>query len=539
MTIDVKPQDLQAVGPDPRPASPAQGTGARPEAPAQPAAPPRPPQPVAAPNAAKPAAPPPVAAKPGPPPAAKPPAPAAAKPAAAPAAAKPAVAPAPAAARPAPAPAAKPPVPAPAKPAPAPARPVPAPAAKVVSPPTPAVPMAHDLLKLDAAELLTKQRNAFLLRVFLFVIFPTLAATFYCFVYAAPRYVSEFQVMYVPTTPSGAAAAASSALGSLIGGSSTTDFNRVIGTYIISPAALEIADKKLDIRKQYSDPKVDWLDRMPADASAEKFLNYFHNRVVYWEQTGGFVTVDVEGFTPKQAQDTANALLKAADDMVAKVNMRPLLDQVEFTKREKDNYREALQVATDKVTEFREQHNDYSFTTAVQGLDTIVTGLNGQLAQVRSQLAYQRRFMGANAPTTQALEGQISAIEGQIRAEQDRLASPTGQLGAASSAGTARGGPPPRGSMPYSQVMAKFLDLSQSQDFALKAYTTAEAAYEAAKLAAAAQPAYAITFVPPNLPEHATSPAPLTLIPTTFLIALVVYSMGSLLVAMARDQTGS
>jgi capsular polysaccharide transport system permease protein len=512
MTIDVKPQDVTAAAKPPAPA----------QAPAK-----------AAPAQAAPA----VAAKPAAPaPAKVAPAPAAtavvAKPAA-PAPAKPGAQP------PARQPPAKPVVQAPAKAPPAPA--------KVIAPlAEPLVPLAHDLLKLDAVRLLRAQRNSFFLRVFFFVILPTLASVYYVYNYATPRYVSEFQVMYVPTaTHASSSSSASSLLGGLLGGNPTIDYNRAIGTYILSPAALDIADKKLGLRAQYSSSSIDWLDRMPANASDETFLNYFQRRVNYWEQTGGFVTVDVEGFSQKAAQDLANTLVAAADEMVAKINMRPLLDQVEFTRKEKENYRKALETASDAVTVFREEHNDYDFTAVVAGLDTIVSNLKLQLAQARSQLVYERKFLNSDAPTTQALQAQISAIEGQISAERNRLASPSGAGKStpaavpAPSSEVQPSAPPTHDSLPYSQVMAKYLDLVQAQEFALKSYVSAETAYEAARLAAATQPAYAVTFVPPNLPNYSTAPNPMHVIPSTFLIALFTYAVGSLLIAMARDHGGA
>jgi capsular polysaccharide transport system permease protein len=397
------------------------------------------------------------------------------------------------------------------------------------------VTLSSDVLRLDAVRLLRKQRNAFLLRVLAFVIGPTVAAALYVYVYATPRYVSEFQVVYVPTQSQSLSLSASSLIGGLLGGTSTIDYTKVIGTYIISPAALEIVDAKLDLRKKFSDPRIDWWNRMPVDASNEKFLTYFLNRVTYWEQTGGFLTVDVEGFNPADAKELAQALLDAADKMVAGMNDRPLLDMVEFTKKEKDNYEQSMNKATDVITAFREAHYDYDFTATVASLSSVVGGLQGQVAQARSELASVRGFLGDSAPSVIALKAKIAALQGQIEDEQNHLASPAATGEGVAGANAAK---PQRGGLVYSQVMADYLNLLATQQFAVSAYVYAEKAYESAKLAAAEQPAYAISFVPPNLPQYSTSPAPTQTILTTFLIALIAYSLGSLVISMARDHSG-
>ena len=71
-----------------------------------------------------------------------------------------------------------------------------------------------------------------------------------------------------------------------------------------------------------------------------------------------------------------------------------------------------------------------------------------------------------------------------------------------------------------------------------RAYVAGKQAYYLAQADAARKQAYAVSFVPPNLPQYATVPDPVRYISTTFLVSLMVYVIGSLLVGAFRDQAG-
>src|ERR1700722_1505189 len=120
-----------------------------------------------------------------------------------------------------------------------------------------------ETLKLDFAKTLERRRRTFLGRLGLFVGLPTLLATIYVYLYATPRYVSEIQVVYQSYGQS--QTQTSSGLLSLLGsGTGSLDMQRVIDSYIKSDTLLNDVDKKLNLRAHYSNPKVDWLDRLPS-----------------------------------------------------------------------------------------------------------------------------------------------------------------------------------------------------------------------------------------------------------------------------------
>lgn len=389
----------------------------------------------------------------------------------------------------------------------------------------------QEVLLLEYKGLLRAKRKAFLLKVLLFIAAPTLAVMCYAYFYATPRYVSEFQVVYNNTGSSSAA----SGLAALMGTGDTTDMTRVVSAYIASTAMLSIVDKKLNLRSEYSDAKIDWIDRMPANASDETFLKYFQRRVSVYENTGGYLTVDVESFSPQRALETARVINEAADAMVDDLNDRPRRDFVTFTHKELERFEQSLNIATMMLTRFREEHSEYNYSNVVSQLSSVVGTLQSQLAETRTQLARDKQFLSADAPSVRDLEAKIASLESQIQIERTRYGTPQNVENEVS----AKNPVDPHAThdnASYSQIMAQYADLTLAQELAKTDYAAAKQSYEAAVLALAKKTAYVVNFVPPQLPQTATRPDGKYLASTTLIATMLLYFLSTLILGLLRDQ---
>jgi capsular polysaccharide transport system permease protein len=394
---------------------------------------------------------------------------------------------------------------------------------------------AKEAMQIDIAQSARKRRVDFLLRILLWVGLPTVLAALYVYVYATPRYVSEFQLTYQTYSQPGSSSSAlggggssSSLLSSVLGiGSSSVDMSRVIASYLTSNDLVEHVDAKINLREQYGNSHIDWLDRLPSNASQEQLLAYFQKRITVEAIMGGYVIVDVEAFDRDTTKKIAQAMAASADEMVQAISDRALLDQVQLAQKELTRTQGLLLKATLDVTNFRNAHHNFDPQAAAIQLGTVVGGLESQLSSYRATLASLRTFVSDDAPAVKALRAQIDATEKEMVSENYRLAT-AAKSSADHSAGT---------SEPYSQTVADFVYLTAEQQFATDTYTSAKAALDAARTMAANKRAYVESFVAPNKPEESTEPGLKTVF-GTFLAAMVVYMIGSLLVAALRDDAG-
>ncbi len=393
---------------------------------------------------------------------------------------------------------------------------------------------AKEAVLIDLAQSVRKRRIGFLRRVALFIGLPTLLATFYVYVYASPRYVSEFQLTYQTFDQPGSSAAAMGALGgqssflsSVLGiGSSTVDMSRVLAAYLVSTDVVQRVDEKVNLREHYANSRIDWLDRLKSGASQEELLAYFQDRVTVDALMGGYVIVDVEAFDRDTARKIALAMGAAGDDMVQDISNRALKDQVRLAEKELVRTEGLLVDTTLAVTNFRNRYHNFDPQAAAVLLGGVVGGLETQLSTYRSALTTLRTFVSEDAPAVKSLRAQIQATERELADENVRLATP-------SRPSTDKDKNP----QPYSELVAEFVRLTEEQQFATDAYTSAKIALDAARTNAANKRAYVESFVRPNAPDESTLPRARTIF-GTFIISLLVYMIGTLLMSALRDDAG-
>jgi capsular polysaccharide transport system permease protein len=363
------------------------------------------------------------------------------------------------------------------------------------------------------------RRRRFFLRLGLFVGLPTLVAAIYLFLIATPRYQSEFQATY--QTYSAPQTLASGIMQSFASTSqnNTVDLGQILYQYIRSPALLEKLDHDLHLRAYYSNPKIDFFSRLDKHASFEAFLFYYQNHVSVSQGLGGYLTVDVQAFDPKFAKALAQAIVTDADAMTDQITARARSDEIKVAEDEVAREEARVERSRLALAQFQNQHGVEDPERTATQIGDIGGKLESELAAARAQLAESQRDLSPSSPIVVQLKSQISALQQQLHQEQSRLA------------GKGNG-------TPYSTLLQKYSALQVEQEFAKSAYMSAQQGLAVVRADVARKEAYLVDFAPPNAPDRPSIYFPLICTFSVFLISLVIYGFGSLVVGAFRDQAG-
>lgn len=364
-----------------------------------------------------------------------------------------------------------------------------------------------------------RRRFSFWGRIAVFVLLPTLAMFCYFVFIATPRSTVEFQVTYQTyrAPNSLAAGLAESAAGT--SSNNNIDLGTILDQYIGSAALLSKLDHELNLRAYFSNPSIDVLSRMSASASNEMFLRYFRWRVSASEGLGGYVAVQVQAFDPQFAQKLAEAVLKSCEQMMDDMTTRARRDEVQLAESEVARQEARVRAARLALTEFQNVHGDLDPNRAATQLGQIVGGLETDLANARTQLANTSPALSDTSPIVLGIKSQIASLEEQLQHERSRLAGTDSTT-------------------PYSKLLDQYSALQLDEDFAKTAYTSAQQGLSVARADAAATQNYLIVFAPPSLAQSGGLYIPLVYTITTFLGALLLFSVVSFLAGAFRDQTG-
>ena len=251
-------------------------------------------------------------------------------------------------------------------------------------------------------------------------------SAFYCFVIGRDRYTSVSEFVIQQAAPLNGAAA------SVTAGATAPQ----VLTSLVDGQYLQVYLESADIKKRlFPDPRkfeqsyqIDFPDirtGLPANSSAPKQLDFYrHQLSVAPQPLSGSVILTTSGFTPEQAFNLNNELLKQSRRFVNEVNQSIQADQNQFAKKEVKLAEISLKAAKRKLEIFRENNGNLSVLTEQAATSSFISGLESRLVDLKvEEAALRRQYRDPNAPEDAYISDQVSELEAQIREERERSVS--------------------------------------------------------------------------------------------------------------------
>ena len=347
-----------------------------------------------------------------------------------------------------------------------------------------------------------------------FVGVPVAIAAIYYGLIASDIYISEtrFAIRTADQLP------VTGLLASVFGGQSNSvpgDDSKIVQDYILSRDMLEQLDGLMGLRKHYADESIDYLSRLPPDASMEEYLSYYRDMIDVQSEGSDVSVIKARAFGPELAQQLATNLVELSEDLVNRMSDRITQDTLRFARREVDLAEARIRATSDAVTRFRNESRSIDPGEETSAVLSIVTGLEGQLATARAELFETESVMSTSSSRVQGLRNRVEALNAQVVEQRERLASDTQE--------------------DLSLLIDNYGPLVLDQGLAEQRYTSALASLELARAEAQHHQRYLITFVSPELPDQALEPDRLISVITVLAASLLVYGIGALAYASIRD----
>lgn len=349
------------------------------------------------------------------------------------------------------------------------------------------------------------------------IVLPTVLAAVYFLLIAAGQYASEFRAVIKPADPSALESGSAVASGSTMSGIILLQSNIVV-QYIKSSDIVSTLDRRLGLRARYSTDQADIFARANPDISQERLVDYWNGKVSpFFDTTTGTLSVRVKAFTPQDAQQIAEGVIAASENLVNNMAQRGRDDAVRSANNEVRLSLDRLRKARQALLDYQSRQHAVSPKEEVQNNLAMLAKLEEQRGEAQATLDFYR---GAdNAPSALVLRNRIAALNGQIGALNTRLTAAR-QAGQTAS---------------LSERLGNFDALDSEREMAEKAYDTAVTALDRAKYDAGRQATYLEVFVRPNLPQDATYPKRWEAIFLTFLAGCGLWLLGIVVYQSVRD----
>ncbi|MFN3890909.1 MAG: capsule biosynthesis protein [Beijerinckiaceae bacterium] len=337
------------------------------------------------------------------------------------------------------------------------------------------------------------------------VVVPTVSATlFYTFI-AAPRFVSESQI--IVRSASTVRLSGLDMLFRTIGLSKAVDDAYVVRDYLLSRDVIrDLAAEGVSVRDILSRPAGDRLSRFPRlwrEDSQESLYDFYRDRIDVTEDSAkGILTLRVIAFTPEDANRLAETMLRLAESMVNRMNARAQRDATESALEEVRLAQQEIAEAQAALTTFRNAEALLDPSKSSLSVIETIGQLSTDLAYAYAQLSeLQKNSPGS--PVLPSVRGRIAALEARIKAERGTAAGASDSL---------------------ASKIAAYDQLNLRRDIAEKRLASAMTSLEAARQEARRQHIYIEQVVRPNLPDESTEPRRIRSILTVLVVGLVLFA---------------
>ena len=344
---------------------------------------------------------------------------------------------------------------------------------------------------------------------------PTLAATLYYGLIAAPQYVSHTE--YIVRGVDAHHAMGLAALLNTFGVSRAADEASAIESFLQSREVLERLNSHVDLRAVYGAGAADWLSRFPRLWERDSFENLFaYTRSfldIAKDPASGVTRLEVAAFDPRSAQAIAREMLALASDMANNLNDRAQADMVESARRELEESREDVVKIQADLTTFRNQALLVDPLAFAGAMLQEIGALSLERARMQAQISEAERLSPDN-PAIESLKASANALDQKVDEERGKLAG---------------------GNSALSAKVANYERLTLLRDLAEKRYASALSSLQDAENEAQRKRVYIEQIVKPNLPDEPTRPERFRAILSTFVVGFMTFAILWILNVGSKD----
>lgn len=355
-------------------------------------------------------------------------------------------------------------------------------------------------------------------RLSFFVLLPTILAGYYYFALATPLYATKSSLRIDQAN----APAAGGGLSNVLGGMGLATSQDAVGVqdYLASmEAMLRLEDEDVGFRRHFTGDDVDFIQRLPADASNEDAYKLYERLVkIGYDPTEGVIRLEVSAPSPDLSVAFAGRLISYAEEQADSLTQQIREDQMQGANDALADAEAKMAAAQARVLALQEELGVLDPASETASLMSQITGFETQLAEKQLQL---QQLLDNAAPNAARVAG--------VRGDIDRLDTLVSELRAQMT--DANG---------VDRSLARISgELSMAEvDLETRTMMMQEALrqVETARVEANRQVTYLTPIVNPVLPQEASYPRAFENTLLAFLIFSGIYLLASITVSILREQ---
>ena len=350
------------------------------------------------------------------------------------------------------------------------------------------------------------------------VVIPTIISVFYYIFIASDIYISEAKYALRVSADSPSVGLVESFMSGTSGIEFSSEDANIVMDFIHSRDMIHELDEVFAIRSHFESKDIDFISRFNSDDTLEDFLEYYRDKVeINTDSATHISTLRVKAFEPNTAYSIAKKIIELSETLVNNLSNRVVEDSLQFARSEVKIAEKRVRDSSKALTQFRNENQSINPGEETSAVLNIITGLESQLAESRTNLLEALSFMQEGSTQVQVLKVRVNALEKQVAEERKRLTN-----------NDAYG-------RDYTRLIDHYEPIILEHELARQQYASTLASLELARIDAQRQQRYLLPFIPPQIPDKAVEPNRTKSIITIFIGLCLLYALGYLIWATIKD----
>jgi capsular polysaccharide transport system permease protein len=272
---------------------------------------------------------------------------------------------------------------------------------------TPAERRAQEIMAIqkDMARRRNRRLRMLFARLAAFVLLPTLIAGWYFFTVATPMYASKSEFLILKAETGGGA------MGGLFSGTqfATNQDAIAVQSYLTSKDAMLRLDQDEGFKAHFSQPDLDPIRRLDADATSEDMYKLYKKYVqIGYDPTEGVIRMEVAAADPQVATDFSTALIGYAEERVDNLSARKRENAVKDAQLGLEEAEQARRVAQERLVRLQQE-------SAVLDPRARIGSLQARIESVETQLQEKNLQLQALLDNARPNRSRVEGVEADIR----------------------------------------------------------------------------------------------------------------------------
>ena len=332
---------------------------------------------------------------------------------------------------------------------------------------------------------------------------------------ATERFATETQFVVKQSDSNEVAFAGLASFGSVSGSMQDA---LIIKEFILSREMAVALDDRLNLREHYQSSDIDFFSRLSSDASQEKFVRYFQDRiVVHHDEMSDILYVEVQAFTPDYSLEISREMLLICESFINGLGDKMIREQLEYAQEAVSRAQKVLQGEQKKLLDFQNANRLYSPEQEGGAILEVVNSLQAQVIKEQAQLKNMLATMHETIPAVKSQKDLIYSLEQQLEEERRKLTSPDSES--------------------LNKVAVEYSEIELEAALAADLYKSSLASLETIRAEAYQKLKHLLIIEYPAKAEESKYPLRVYNIITWTVVIIVVYLLTILILAIVREHS--